>query len=438
MALFRKKKKKPAKVMVVGLDGVPYTLLKKLIADGVTPNMGKIFGGGNFVQMQVVYPEISAVSWPSFMTGKDPGGHGIFGFTDLLPDSYDIFFPQFPDLKAPTIWDRLGEKGKRSIIINQPSTYPAKKIEGVLISGFVAVDIFKSVQPTKYLGALKRANYEVDIDTARARKNADFLFSQLDRTLKARKAAFDILREKEEWDFLELVITGTDRMQHYQMHAVMDESQENHQRTLDYYSKVDDLVGHAFECYCRASGTDGAGTDGEDFIMLSDHGFTLIEREVYLMSWLEENGYLSFEGEGRTLGDISADSKAFSLDPGRIFIHRQGKYPKGCVGDDEAKELIKEIRGKLLELRFEGKPVIRDAFSPEQVYSGPHVKQAADLIVWGHDGFDLKSSTAGEGIFRQTDLTGMHTQHDAFLYTTGEFSDGCNITELADYIVAKF
>lgn len=433
MALFGRKKKQPAKVMVVGLDGVPYTLLKKLIADGVTPNMGRIFSKGNLVQMQVVYPEISAVSWPSFMTGKDPGGHGIFGFTDLLPNSYDIFFPQYPDLKAPAIWDILAEKGKRSIVINQPSTYPAKKIEGVLISGFVAVDIFKSVQPTKYLGALKRANYEVDIDTARARKNADFLFSQLDRTLKARQAAFDLLREKEEWDFLELVITGTDRMQHYQMHAVMDEAQENHQRTLDYYHKVDEVVGHAFDSYCKDT-----GTDGENFIMLSDHGFTLIEREVYLTTWLEENGYLSFEGEDRALGDISPSSKAFSLDPGRIFIHRQGKFPKGGVSDTDAKSLIAEIRGKLLELQFEGKPVIRDVFTPDQVYNGPHKAQSADLIVWGHDGFDLKSSTAAGEVFRQTDLTGMHTQHDAFLYTTGDFADGCHITELADYIISKY
>ena len=55
-----------------GSSANDWVQVKKLIADGVTPNMGKIFANGNFVQMQVVYPEISAVSWPSFMTGKDP------------------------------------------------------------------------------------------------------------------------------------------------------------------------------------------------------------------------------------------------------------------------------------------------------------------------------------------------------------------------------
>ncbi len=60
------------------------------------------------------------------MTGANPGTHGIFGFTEFERGSYRIRFPSFPDLKAPTLWDRLGKKGRRSVVINQPSTYPAR------------------------------------------------------------------------------------------------------------------------------------------------------------------------------------------------------------------------------------------------------------------------------------------------------------------------
>ena len=131
-ALWSKKKKR---VCVVGLDGVPYTLLNRFIEDGTMPALAEIVRTGCLSKMRVTLPEISAVSWPSFMTGKNPGHHAIFGFTDLKPQSYSLRFPSFKDLRAPTIWDKLSERKKRSVVINQPSTYPARPIEGALISG---------------------------------------------------------------------------------------------------------------------------------------------------------------------------------------------------------------------------------------------------------------------------------------------------------------
>ncbi|GAG48050.1 unnamed protein product, partial [marine sediment metagenome] len=80
--------------------------------------------------MKASLPEISSVSWTNFMTGTNPGTHGIFGFTDFKTDSYDLCFPNFLDLKKETFWDKLGEQRKKCIIINQPSTYPARKING--------------------------------------------------------------------------------------------------------------------------------------------------------------------------------------------------------------------------------------------------------------------------------------------------------------------
>src|SRR3990170_3239984 len=141
MAFFKRKKKK--RICVVGLDGVPYSLLKRFTRDGTMPGLAEIINRGNLSKMNVTLPEISSVSWSSFMTGVSPGTHGIFGFVDLKENSYKMTFPSFKDLRVPTFWERLGEKGKRCIVINQPSTYPAKKINGVLVSGFVAIDMAK-------------------------------------------------------------------------------------------------------------------------------------------------------------------------------------------------------------------------------------------------------------------------------------------------------
>ncbi len=71
------------KACVVGLDGVPYSMIQKFMGNGVMPNLRDIVAKGRAVETTVTLPEISSVSWSSFMTGKNPGEHGIFGFTDL-------------------------------------------------------------------------------------------------------------------------------------------------------------------------------------------------------------------------------------------------------------------------------------------------------------------------------------------------------------------
>ena len=85
--LFKKKDTKRA--CVIGLDGVPCTLLKDMMERGVMPNLKELVGRGTLTDMTVSLPEISSVSWSSFMTGKNPGEHGIYGFTDLKENSYD-------------------------------------------------------------------------------------------------------------------------------------------------------------------------------------------------------------------------------------------------------------------------------------------------------------------------------------------------------------
>jgi predicted AlkP superfamily phosphohydrolase/phosphomutase len=75
------------------------------------------------------------------MTGTNPGKHGVYGFLDLKPSSYKVYFPNATHVKGETLWDVLGRKGKRSVVLNVPSTYPAREINGVLVSGFVAIQL---------------------------------------------------------------------------------------------------------------------------------------------------------------------------------------------------------------------------------------------------------------------------------------------------------
>ena len=86
------RRKRVPRTVIIGLDGVPYSLLVDLMQKGYLKNMTSIFEQGHFAPLEVSIPEISSVSWSSFMTGTQPGEHGIFGFIDLVPNSYTIAF----------------------------------------------------------------------------------------------------------------------------------------------------------------------------------------------------------------------------------------------------------------------------------------------------------------------------------------------------------
>jgi len=399
--------KKRKRAVLIGLDGVPFTLLEKLIAKGVTPSLGKLAAAGpaHFKQMDATLPEISSVSWSSFMTGTNPARHGIYGFMDLKPGTYQMIFPSYPHLKAPTIWDTLGAQGKRSVVLNLPGTYPARPHEGVLVSGFVAIDLKKAVHPPAILPALEGMGYRIDVDTSKG-ADAEFLYRDLDETLAARERAFDYFWKGEDWDLFIAIITGTDRLQHFQWDAAADESHPNHGRAMEFYRKADAVVGRLVE---RLG-------DDDLCLLMSDHGFCGIETEVYLNRYLLEAGFLRWEKDPPdTFGDIHPEGRAFVLDPSRVYLHRKGRYPKGTVEERDVPALREELKALFLSLEYGGRPVIKDVFFPEQIYEGPQFHLAPDLVLLTHNGRDLKGNIKRAETFGRTHFTGMHNRHDAFL-----------------------
>ncbi len=430
MALFRKKKK--PKVCVIGLDGVPYSLLADLAKKGIMETMAGLLDSGHLHRMKASLPEISAVSWTNFMTGSNPATHGIFGFTDFKKDTYDLHFPNFLDLKKETFWDRLGERKKRCIVINQPSTYPARKINGILVSGFVAIDLAKAVYPFSALPSLERMNYQIDIDTSKSREDHEFLWQELSRTLDGRLKAFEVFWP-EDWDYFEFVITGTDRLQHFLWNAYEDNQHPYHKNFLDYYKKVDRVINRIVSSFQEVSQEDAA------LFLLSDHGFTAIEQEVYLNAWLEREGYLEFKTTPpQSLNEITSSSLAFAMDPNRIYLNMKEKFPLGCVAESETGALKQEISQKLEKLQFNGRKVIRKIFDTHEIYSGPYLEKGPDLICLSEYGFDLKGSVKKKDIFGRTNLQGMHTWDDAFFWSRRDYGDDLSISDLASIIMENF
>jgi len=396
---------------VVGLDGVPCSMIRRFTAEGVMPRMAEIIGRGALHETTVSLPEISSVSWSSFMTGRNPGEHGIFGFTDLHPGTYTQSFPGFRELKCETIWDRLGELKMRSVVINQPATYPARPIHGALVSGFVAVHLDKSVFPARYLKTLRDINYEIDLDAGEVRDNPALLFRKLGELLTARERLMDVLWTEEKWNLMQVVITGTDRLHHFLFDAYDDTAHPQHAAFLDYYRAVDALVGRIYDRFA-------ADNDGRNFFVLSDHGFCRTRYEVNVNAVLAANGYLVLtRTEATDIDAISERATAFALDPGRVYIHRRGRFPRGSVGPERVDALLAEIAGVFMALRHEGEPVIRRVFLGRDVYHGPESERGPDLLLVPHNGFDLKGRVRLDAAVVPRRLQGMHTWDDAFVAT---------------------
>lgn len=422
--LFGRRRKLKRGVCVIGLDGVPHDMLVRLAGDGVMPATAAILRRGHLSRMTVSLPEISAVSWSCFMTGANPGAHGIFGFTDLKPDSYDIRFPSFRDLRVPTFWDRLGAAGKRCVVINQPATYPAREIAGSLISGFVAIDLRKAVYPPTHLAALERMGYRIDVDVTKP----DGLFDDLHATLAARERAVDYLWS-DEWDYFQVVITGTDRLHHLFWDAWAQKEHPRRQAFLDYYRAVDGFIGRLRDRFVKLSG----GLDG--LFLLSDHGFAGITQEVYLNTWLREQRYLDYDKDApEAIADISDETMAFALDPGRIYINLRGRFPRGAVEPGNVAQLKAELRAGLKRLEYQGQPVIRQVFDRAEIYDGPHADRGPDLVLLAHRGFDLKGSVKRPDVFGRSSFQGMHTWDDAFFWSSLPVKDDLNITDLAEIV----
>jgi predicted AlkP superfamily phosphohydrolase/phosphomutase len=432
MAIFKKSKDRRPRVCVIGLDGVPYSLLLDLARREIMPFMAQLIGAGHLHRLRASLPEISAVSWTDFMTGTNSGTHGIFGFTDLKPGSYALRFPNFQDLKTDTFWDALGRRGKKCFIINQPSTYPARPLSGVLVSGFVALDLAKGVYPQSLQATLERMGYRIDIDTLKARDDVDFLWLELEATLAGRKRALEYFWP-QDWDYFEFVVTGTDRLHHFLWSAFEQEDHPHHRMFLDYYRKIDELVATIVRSFRDLTGGD------KGLYLLSDHGFCHIDQEVYLNAWLERKGFLKFAvAEPQALEDIAPGSAAFALDPSRIYLNSHGRFPKGTVGDAERKTLKKEIAEVLGRLEFEGRRVIRRVFDAEETYTGPLVSSGPDLLVVSEPGFDLKGSVKKKEVFGRTSLQGMHTWDDAFFWSVRPAGEDLAIRDLASLILEDY
>lgn len=416
-----------SKLVIIGLDGVPFRMLEGFANDGTMPNTAELISNGTFKKMKSSIPDISSVAWSSMITGVNPAMHGIYGFVDLRPNSYKMCFPNFGNLKADPFWAQTDSK---SVIINVPSTYPVKPMNGVHISGFVSIDIEKSIHPTSILDNLLSLDYRLDVDAMKARESMDLFLTDVDDTLNARIEAYRYLWKTQDFETFMLVFTGTDRLMHFLWAAYEDVNHQYHQQFVDHFKKIDKAIG---EIVAKLN-------EDDTVIMVSDHGFERLDYEVYINTLLAQKGLLKFQpGAEPGLEAISPETKAFSMDPARIYVNLEGKFPCGSVPISERDACIEELETLFKEFTIDGKKVIKNVFRKEDVYAGPYFDEAPDLILMSESGFNMKGSMASPDVHGKGLFTGKHTYNDAFIVvnnneTARELADEPSVIDAGKFI----
>jgi predicted AlkP superfamily phosphohydrolase/phosphomutase len=446
------------KVLIIGIDGATFDLIKPWAEEGKLPTFKGLLDEGAHGDLKSTFPPLTAAAWTSFMSGKNPGKHGLYDFIEPQPGSYEVRYTNARSRLTRTVWRILSESGMKVGIINVPMTYPPEPVNGYVISGLDAPEESRAItfppglyqeleeafgkvsQSVRHLGYLK--------NDARRERVLNSLAEMDEHYLRVTQ----YLMQKHPVDVIMLVLTSADTAQHFFWHY-MDPNHPHHDpdksakfgtAILNVYQRIDSIIE-----------TLSAGLQEEStLILMSDHGFRPTSaRIVHLNRYLEKIGLLKLreqkdkwrqlrvlldhvikkgdallrstlspqqkgrvsqwfpqlrsKWESHNTGLSSIDwenTKAYCYEiitcSAGIWINLKGLRPHGTVDPgQEYESLLRFIIEKLYELKdpLTGVQLVKKVYRKHEIYRGPYLNHAPDLIVawWEGITFVGKSSFLG-------------------------------------------
>ena len=364
-----------SKVFIVGLDGASPVLVNQWIEE--LPTFKRFRDEGLLGWSIPPIPAQTPVAWTTFMTGKNPGKHSIFSFVQRKVGTYERRISYPPLIKSETLWQILGHFDKQVGVINVPmSRY--ENINGFMIPGFLDNNEGQP-QPQSIQKDISRqfnvqtipGDVETDILT-KARTNPLKLLDRINEITEILADVSLYLMKNTTWDFFMTVFMGTDRLGHFFWeYADKDHPEytrdEFSDRVKKYYQKIDTILAQFLE----------ALPDEVVKILVSDHGFCPVSREVFLNNYLQDLNYVQVEDEKISL----KRSKAVAYGYGDIWLNVYGREPHGVVLQGIEYENVRENIIRALEsITINGVNPIQKVAKREELYWGPYIHEAPDLI----------------------------------------------------------
>lgn len=422
------------KVFILGLDGASPEVIESLITLGRLPTFEKMKKEGVTGKLRTTIPPITGSAWSSFMTGKNPGKHGIFDFITRKEGTYHLTPINSNLREGKPFWSRASDAGKRICIFNVPITYPPEKVNGVMVSGMLTPRHRTDyTQPQSLAKELEQVTggYRIHMDESFSKGQEERFLKHLYEVTDQRIRAMEYLFKKEDWDLFIGIIEGVDLIQHELWHC-WDPGHFRHPSSngrftdaiLSFYQKMDELLRRILEEWIDSRWT---------IIIMSDHGAGPLKKLFYINNFLMRKGFLKLKGGMRSsikhlffqagfvpmtfyhlllrigLGRMKKMARfgqseswlkpfflsfedvewsrtraySFGSTAGQIYLNLKGREPNGIVSPgEEAEEVRKEIIQELRRLVDEetGEEVVGEIYRKEELYHGPHLKDAPDIV----------------------------------------------------------
>ncbi len=395
-------------ILVVALDGATFDLLSPWLAEGTLPTLARLIAAGASGELSSTLPPLTAPAWVSFMTGKNPGKHGIFDFfrphaADL--DQYEMV--NSSHIRAKLFWDYLSEAGKRVGVLNVPVTHPPRPVNGYLVPGLLSPDQGQTCYPPDLLLPYQKelGPYRLTPDLLYQPDNTAVFIADLHALCDSQSRYAQRLCADHSTDFLMVHFLAPDIAQHKLWHY----SDPSHPwydpaQAAQYGSALRDLFARLDQAIADLIALMPAETT---VLVMSDHGFGPSHQIVNLNQFFIQTGLMKLKRGWRVWGRQSlfkrprlwrwagrwlrpvafadvdwAQTTAYSLGHiGQVYLNVNGRQPFGIVEPDGYETVRAQVMAHLRLLRHPvtGQPLVEQMIVREAAVHGPYLDHGPDL-----------------------------------------------------------
>jgi predicted AlkP superfamily phosphohydrolase/phosphomutase len=457
------------KLVLLGLDGATFDLIRPWSKQGKLPNFEKIMRDGSWGQLKSTTPPVTAPAWPAIYTGKNPGKLGVFYFEKEQKGTYEPLIGHASEYDGKDFWEIIGEANFKTGVVNCPMTYPPTPINGFLISNAPSPETEYCYPPE--LKAEIADKYKLNCMRFYGKTEDEYLkdiFDMVNKKIETTK----FLMEKKEWDFFFFTINSTDTLQHfffsYMFEKIVGKKKKEKygDAILRMYQTADDFIGYLIE-------------KKYNIFVVSDHGagFWDLEKPArifYANKWLADEGMLKEKMSAKTISlfsklglsptnvyrglrKVGIDMRKYipkekqdriikpvaSIDYpntkvwlrinfsnfGGFRINLEGREASGAVGTEEYETFREELIGKLRALKDPGtgREVMSNVWKREEIYHGPYIDDAPDIIFEMIDNYTTMRMTSARPFENVKNLSGFHKMNGIFIAYGPDIAKGRSI-----------
>ncbi|MEM2759475.1 MAG: alkaline phosphatase family protein [Nitrososphaerales archaeon] len=454
------------KTILFGIDGATWYLIDKFVEEDSLPTMKYVLKNGAKGTLVSTFPTETMAAWTSIFTGVNPGKHGMPDFRLRINGGIEIAESRYRMVE--TVWQILSRKGLRSIVINDPVTYPPDAIKGIMTTGLMTPPHMNYVYPPQLRN---------EIDNIVGGYMCEPPPSFYEKAIKAKPEAYAMLEEvatkqactalhlakNYEWDVLAPIFTTSDRLQHVFF------------SNIDYLRKHYELLDGFMKQFL-----DIAQDENANLLITSDHGFGPVNKAFYINTWLSKNGFQKVKksavrsmllSRGLTVYKLmelvgklhltNVALKLYRLSPKIVAslpldtyeenqtdynesqafsTAYQGIYLNGNLTGEDYEHVRDAIMSKLNGVTDNGTCIIEKLYKREEVVWGPFSDRAPDIFVVTKVGYAM-STHLNPNIFdkltnRGVTISGSHRLEGIFAAYGSDIKKNVNLNTVNTWDIA--